>query len=46
MLCHPTLDQLKHHKLHGMARSFAERVDNPQPDDLDHANIRGSRYFH
>ena len=23
MLCHPTLDQLKHLKLHGMARAFA-----------------------
>ena len=37
MLQHPTLDQLKHLKLHGMARAFAELSDNPQADQLDHA---------
>ncbi len=37
MLCHPTLDQLKHLKLHGMARAFAEVSDNPQADELAHA---------
>jgi DNA replication protein DnaC len=37
MLQHPTLDQLKHLKLHGMARAFAELCDNPQADELDHA---------
>ena len=30
MLQHPTLDQLRHLKLHGMARAFAEINDNPQ----------------
>ncbi len=37
MLQHPTLDQLKHLKLHGMARAFAELGDNPQAGELDHA---------
>jgi DNA replication protein DnaC len=37
MLSHPTLDQLKQLKLHGMARAFAEFGGNPQADELDHA---------
>ena len=37
MLSHPTLDQLKELKLHGMARAFAELGDNPQASELDHA---------
>jgi len=37
MLQHPTLDQLKNLKLHGMARAFAEMRDNAQADELDHA---------
>jgi DNA replication protein DnaC len=37
MLQHPTLDQLRHLKLHGMARAFAELSDNPQAHELDHA---------
>ena len=37
MLQHPTLDQLKHLKLQGMARAFAELSDNPQAGELDHA---------
>ena len=37
MLHHPTLDQLKHLKLHGMARAFAELGDNAQAGELDHA---------
>jgi DNA replication protein DnaC len=37
MLSHPTLDQLKTLKLHGMARAFAELGDNPQASELDHA---------
>ena len=37
MLAHPTLDQLKNLKLHGMARAFAELGDNPQAGELDHA---------
>jgi DNA replication protein DnaC len=37
MLSHPTLDQLKQLKLHGMARAFAELGDNPQAGELDHA---------
>ena len=37
MLHHPTLDQLRHLKLHGMARAFAELGDNPQAGELDHA---------
>ena len=37
MLSHPTLDQLKNLKLHGMARAFAELGDNPQAGELDHA---------
>lgn len=36
MLQHPTLDQLKHLKLHGMARAFAEMRDNANADQLDH----------
>lgn len=36
MLQHPTLDQLKHLKLHGMARAFAEMRDNVTADELDH----------
>ena len=36
MLQHPTLDQLKHLKLHGMARAFAELRDNPQAGELAH----------
>ena len=31
-----TLDQLRHLKLHGMARAFAELNDNPQAGELDH----------
>lgn len=31
MLQHPTLDQLRQLKLHGMARAFAELRDNPRP---------------
>ncbi len=38
MLQHPTLDQLKHLKLHGMARAFAELGDNPQAGELAHAD--------
>ncbi len=30
MLQHPTLDQLKHLKLQGMARDFTELGDNAQ----------------
>ncbi len=37
MLSHPTLDQLKNLKLHGMARAFAELGGNPQASELDHA---------
>ena len=37
MLQHPTLDQLKHLKLHGMARVFTELGDNAQAGELDHA---------
>jgi DNA replication protein DnaC len=37
MLSHPTLDQLKQLKLHGMARAFAEFSDNPQAGELHHA---------
>ena len=37
MLHHPTLDQLGHLKLHGMARAFAELGDNAQAGELDHA---------
>ena len=37
MLQHPTLDQLKHLKLTGMAHAFAELRENPQADELDHA---------
>jgi DNA replication protein DnaC len=37
MLQHPTLDQLKQLKLSGMAHAFAELRDNPQADELDHA---------
>jgi DNA replication protein DnaC len=37
MLQHPTLDQLKTLKLHGMARAFDELRDNPQASELDHA---------
>jgi DNA replication protein DnaC len=37
MLQHPTLDQLRHLKLHGMARAFAELGDNAQACELDHA---------
>jgi len=37
MLQHPTLDQLKQLKLHGMARAFAELGDNPQAGELAHA---------
>ena len=36
MLQHPTLDQLKRLKLHGMTRAFAELRDNPEADELDH----------
>ena len=36
MLQHPTLDQLRQLKLHGMARAFAELRDNPQAGELDH----------
>ncbi len=50
MLQHPTLDQLRHLKLHGMARAFAELNDNPQAGELDHGqwlalllDPRGSR---
>ena len=37
MLQHPTLDQLKHLKLNGMARAFTELGDNAQAGELDHA---------
>ncbi len=37
MLQHPTLDQLRHLKLHGMARAFTELGDNAQAGELDHA---------
>lgn len=37
MLQHPTLDQLRQLKLHGMARAFMELEHNPQADALDHA---------
>ena len=37
MLSHPTLDQLKNLKLHGMARAFAELGGNAQAAELDHA---------
>ncbi len=37
MLQHPTLDQLRQLKLHGMARAFAELRDNPQAGELAHA---------
>ncbi len=37
MLQHPTLDQLRQLKLHGMARAFMELEHNPQADELDHA---------
>lgn len=37
MLNHPTLDQLRQLKLHGMARAFAELADSPQAGELDHA---------
>lgn len=37
MLQHPTLDQLRQLKLHGMARAFLELEHNPQADELDHA---------
>ena len=37
MLHHPTLDQLRHLKLHGMARAFAELGDNAQAGELYHA---------
>ncbi len=37
MLSHPTLDQLKNLKLHGMAHAFTELGDNPQAGELDHA---------
>ena len=37
MLQHPTLDQLKQLKLHGMARAFADLSDNPGAGELDHA---------
>ena len=43
MLAHPTLDQLRHLKLHGMARAFAELGDNPQAGELDHAQPRRCR---
>jgi DNA replication protein DnaC len=36
MLQHPTLEQLKHLKLHGMARAFDDLRDNGQADELDH----------
>ncbi len=37
MLQHPTLDQLRHLKLHGMARAFTDLRDNAQAGELDHA---------
>jgi len=37
MLQHPTLDQLRHLKLHGMAQAFTELGDNPQAEELAHA---------
>ena len=37
MLQHPTHDQLRQLKLHGMARAFADLQDNPQASELDHA---------
>jgi DNA replication protein DnaC len=38
MLHHPTLDQLRHLKLHGMARAFGELRDNADADALAHAD--------
>jgi len=37
MLQHPTLDQLRHLKLHGMAQAFAELRDDARATELDHA---------
>ena len=37
MLQHPTPDQLKNLKLHGMARALTELGDNAQAGKLDHA---------
>ncbi len=34
MLQHPTLDQLRHLKLHGMARAFIELEHNPQSSTM------------
>ncbi len=36
MLHHPTLDQLKQLRLHGMADAFTEMQDKPQADELAH----------
>lgn len=38
MLHHPTLDQLRHLKLHGMARAFGELTDNADAEALAHAD--------
>jgi DNA replication protein DnaC len=38
MLHHPTLDQLRHLKLHGMARAFGELRDNADAEALAHAD--------
>jgi DNA replication protein DnaC len=38
MLHHPTLDQLRHLKLHGMARAFGELRDNADSEALAHAD--------
>ena len=37
MLIHPTLDQLKELRLAGMAQAFAEMRDNPEAEQLGHA---------
>jgi len=37
MLTHPTLDQLRELRLTGMAQAFAEMRDNPEAEQLDHA---------
>ncbi len=37
MLTHPTLDQLRDLRLTGMAQAFAEMRDNPEAEQLSHA---------
>lgn len=38
MLRHPTLDQLQHLRLHGMAGAFVELQDNQEAGELPHAD--------